>query len=187
LTRLLRKDVSWRWTVDENTAQRSCSCQPSYAVSNKRGTMQSQSAADLSCSVCNQILHDNEDSIQCSGVCDISVHLKCSGLKKSEQQILQEGSGLLWFCDHCRIVGTNVSFFLMSIKSALLNCQDQLIKQSLMIETQNATIASLKSELSLVKTTLFSTRSAEDAAITSLVETTKKNDNSQFLLVFQRR
>jgi hypothetical protein len=75
----------------------------------------------------------------------------------------------------------------MSIKSALLNCQDQLIKQSLMIETQNATIASLKSELSLVKTTLSSTRSAEEAAITSLVETTKKNDNSQFLLVFQTR
>jgi hypothetical protein len=138
------------------------------------GTMQSQSAADLSCSVCNQILHDNEDSIQCSGVCDISVHPKCSGLKKSEQKILQEGSGLLWFCDHCRSVGTNVSSLLMSIKSALLNCQDQLIKQSLMIETQNATIASLKSELSLVKTTLSSTRSAEDAAITSLVETTKK-------------
>jgi hypothetical protein len=131
--------------------------------------MQSQSAADLSCSVCNQILHDNEDSIQCSGVCDISVHPKCSGLKKSEQKILQEGSGLLWFCDHCRILGTNLN------------------KQSLMIETQNATIASLKSELSLVKTTLSSTRSAEDAAITSLVETTKKNDNSQFLLVFQTR
>jgi hypothetical protein len=125
--------------------------------------------------------------VQCSGVCDISVHPKCSGVKKSEQKILQEGSGLLWFCDHCRIVGTNVSSLLMSIKSALLNCQDQLIKQSLIIETQNATIASLKSELSLVKTTLSSTRSAEDAAIPSLVKTTKKNDNSQFLLVFQTR
>jgi hypothetical protein len=34
--------------------------------------------ADLSCAVCNQILHDNEDSIQCSGVCDISVHPNCS-------------------------------------------------------------------------------------------------------------
>jgi hypothetical protein len=149
-------------------------------------TMQSQSAADLSCSVCNQILHDNEDSIQCSGVCDISVHPKCSGLKKSEQKILQEGSGLLWFCDHCRIVGTNVSSLLMSIKSALLNCQDQLIKQSLMIETQNATIASLKSELSLVKTTLSSTRSAEDAAITSLVKTTKKTTIPSFSSFFKQ-
>jgi hypothetical protein len=148
--------------------------------------MQSQSAADLSCSVCNQILHDNEDSIQCSGVCDISVHPKCSGLKKSEQKILQEGSGLLWFCDHCRIVGTNVSSLLMSIKSALLNCQDQLIKQSLMIETQNATIASLKSELSLVKTTLSSTRSAEDAAITSLVKTTKKTTIPSFSSFFKQ-
>jgi hypothetical protein len=74
----------------------------------------------------------------------------------------------------------------MSIKSALLNCQDQLIKQSLMIETQNATIASLKSELSLVKTTLSSTRSAEDAAITSLVKTTKKNTIPSFSSFFKQ-
>jgi hypothetical protein len=85
-----------------------------FHIFHSDGTMQSQSAADLSCSVCNQILHDNEDSIQCSGVCDISVHPKCFGLKKSEKKILQEGSGLLWFCDHCRIVGTNVSSLLMA-------------------------------------------------------------------------
>jgi hypothetical protein len=74
----------------------------------------------------------------------------------------------------------------MSIKSALLNCQDQLIKQSLMIETQNETIASLKSELSLVKTTLSSTRSAEDAAITSLVKTTKKTTIPSFSSFFKQ-
>jgi hypothetical protein len=74
----------------------------------------------------------------------------------------------------------------MSIKSALLNCQDQLIKQSLIIETQNATIASLKSELSLVKTTLSSTRSAEDAAIPSLVETTKKTTIPSFSSFFKQ-
>jgi hypothetical protein len=76
--------------------------------------------------------------------------------------------------------------YLKSIKSALLNCQDQLIKQSLMMETRNATIASLKSELSVVKTTLSSTRSAEDAVITSLVETTKKSTNPTFSSFFKQ-
>jgi hypothetical protein len=59
-----------------------------------------------------------------------------------------------------------------------------------MIETRNATIASLKSELSVVKTTLSSmwssTRSAEDAVITSLVETTKKSTNPTFSSFFKQ-
>ncbi|KAJ3632273.1 hypothetical protein MTP99_009287 [Tenebrio molitor] len=55
-----------------------------------------------------------------------------------------------------------------------------------MIRTQNATIASLKSELSVVKTTLSSTRSAEGAVITSLVETTKKSTISSFSSFFKQ-
>jgi hypothetical protein len=62
----------------------------------------------------------------------------------------------------------------------------RLNQRCLMIETRNATIASLKSELSVVKTTLSSTRSAEDAVITSLIETTKKSTNLTFSSFFKQ-
>lgn len=103
------------------------------------------------CNVCELRFENVEEYISCKGVCENRVHPKCSGLKKAELKLIQEESQLLWFCNQCRIVGTNVSSLIWSLKAAVINCQDQIIMQNATIMAQTDLINSLKSELLDVK------------------------------------
>ncbi|KAJ3665669.1 hypothetical protein Zmor_001156 [Zophobas morio] len=132
------------------------------------------------CSVCNLEFKENEDTVECTGICNIIYHIKCTGLKKSEQKILLDGTKLLWFCDQCRIVGTNVSSLLMSIKSALLSCQDQIVKQNAVITKQNEEISSLNREVADIKTKLIDKEKPANIPPTSSMEVKKPTFTSFF-------
>ncbi|KAJ3655196.1 hypothetical protein Zmor_014333 [Zophobas morio] len=114
------------------------------------------------CFVCKLVLQEADEFISCSGVCDNSVHIKCSKLKKSELKLLQEGTKLMWFCDDCRFAGANICSLLGSIKTALLGCQDQVLAQNITIKDQNDLIKSLRSDIQEMKLQLADIRKSAD-------------------------
>ncbi|XP_055527381.1 uncharacterized protein LOC129719996 [Wyeomyia smithii] len=105
------------------------------------------------CYQCSQPIKTLE-YMQCNGFCNQAVHLKCTGFKRPNMELVNSNHNLLWFCDNCiehlkqfketptpmahdivAAVSENISDSLSALKSELL--ETKALTKALIDKTTN--------------------------------------------------
>lgn len=71
--------------------------------------MESNTTHLLKCKSCNNILTENIDAIQCSGLCNEWLHIECASISKSQYKVIKTIRNLHWCCNECNVNKNNAN------------------------------------------------------------------------------
>lgn len=101
------------------------------------------------CFKCKKKVNENEDSLKCSGMCSNLFHPKCLNLSSRQLDVIENCSGLKWFCDGCISYTDIISKLTHDIENLKLYFQAELndLKNIIKVNSdkKNDTISKAKS------------------------------------------